>query len=283
MKLVAKKILKPRNPLRRVDQACEEYHALRESISFEGLLQPISVFKLDNGEYELIDGGHRLQAHIDLGIKLVECIIRDILPENSLRQQIIHNAHRIELNPVDIARAIKDLLKEKDLSQRSLANELRISRSWISRNIFIADCDNKMIIRAVNRAQLKLASAKTLMKLPKSFWEAFLVYAIEYKQKEFEDMVSDLVRKDFADCQTALDYIGIKNKVAKRYRGDSFVLSEIRTSEAYNELKKRKEFVDIESAWKVALKWCVQQDELGSVGLAEKKSAENRRKNFKNK
>lgn len=281
MKLITKQILRPRKPLRRVNQASEEYQALRESISKEGLLQPITVFRLPSDDYELIDGSHRLQAHIDLGLLEIEVLVQDVLPENSLKQQVIHNAHRIALNPVDVAIAIKHLLGEREISQRELGRELNIPQGWISRNLFLADCENENIIKAVNDQKLLVSNARSLLKLPKTFLEAFLPIAIEWKHTEFSDLVDDLLRTRIANYQEALEYVGIKHKVLKRYRGDSKVLSEIRTLEAYKELKKRKEFKDIESAWKVALKWCIQQDELGSVGLAQSKKAENRRKNFK--
>ncbi len=281
MKIEVNKIGFPKNPLRRVDQNSEDYLSLRESIRKEGLLQDISVFKVEDDRYELIDGGHRLQAHKDLGKREIDAKLMVIRPQDSLKHQIIHNAHRIEVKPTENAVAIKKLLEESELTQEQLSLELRISQGWISRNLFLADCESEKIKGYINKKQMCISNAMLLMSLPKLHQEPLAKIACIWNVRDFRDLVQKITRARIADIRQAKNYISSLVRAEKKYRGDSIILAEIENMNAFEDLKKREEFNSLETAWKQALKWCIHQDELGKEELLIKTNNEFRKKLFK--
>jgi len=97
------------------------------SIKTIGLLQPIVVRKSKTGSYELIAGERRLRASKLAGIKNIPAIIRNTDDVNMLRDALLENLHRSDLNALEEAAAYSQMLSDFDCTQEELA--LRIGRS----------------------------------------------------------------------------------------------------------------------------------------------------------
>ena len=122
----------PRQP--RTTFEDEAMDALALSIREVGVLQPIVVRKTGSG-FELIAGERRLRAAKLAGLATVPAVIRESDDTESLREALIENIHREDLNPIELAEAFRELLEELGLKQETLAERLGMSRSHIANTI----------------------------------------------------------------------------------------------------------------------------------------------------
>jgi len=112
----------------------ETLQALATSIQEVGILQPIVVRKVSAG-YEVIAGERRLRAARLAGLATVPVILRESDDAESLREALIENIHRENLNPIELAEAFRELLEELGLKQETLADRLGVSRSHVANTI----------------------------------------------------------------------------------------------------------------------------------------------------
>jgi ParB family chromosome partitioning protein len=101
-------------------------------------LQPIRVRWVDAADrYMVIVGERRYRAAIEAGMDSIACIVAadDATPEDILEDQLVENALREDLRPVEQARAYKTLMTARGLSLRQLAEQLRIGHSSIDRSL----------------------------------------------------------------------------------------------------------------------------------------------------
>jgi len=122
----------PRQP--RTSFEDETLEGLALSIREVGVLQPIVVRKSASG-FELIAGERRLRAAKRAGLATIPAVVRDSDDAESLREALIENIHREDLNPVELAEAFHELLEELGLKQETLAERLGVSRSHIANTI----------------------------------------------------------------------------------------------------------------------------------------------------
>lgn len=107
------------------------------SIREVGVLQPIVVRPIpgDDERYELIMGERRLRASKEVGLDRIPAIIKDTADEDMLRDALLENLHRSELNPLEEASAYQQLLADFGITQDELANRIGRSRPQISNTI----------------------------------------------------------------------------------------------------------------------------------------------------
>jgi ParB family chromosome partitioning protein len=123
----------PKQPRTRFDD--ETIAALAASIREVGILQPLVVRKAGDGRYELIAGERRLRAAKAAGMASVPIVLRESEDADLLREALIENIHREDLNPIEQAEAFKALLGELGLKQEELADRVGVSRSHIANTI----------------------------------------------------------------------------------------------------------------------------------------------------
>lgn len=117
----------------------EAFAELVHSIKELGVLQPIVVRSLpDEGgkkSYELIMGERRLRASKEAGLKKIPAVIRETADENMLRDALLENLHRSDLNPLEEASAYQQLLEDFGITQEQLADRIGRSRPKITNTI----------------------------------------------------------------------------------------------------------------------------------------------------
>ncbi|NDD25939.1 MAG: ParB/RepB/Spo0J family partition protein [Actinobacteria bacterium] len=127
----------PKQP--RVNFEPDAFAELVGSIREFGVLQPISIRSLgkQNGvdKYELIMGERRLRASKEAGLVQIPAVIRDTADENMLRDALLENLHRSDLNAIEEANAYQQLLEEYGCTQDQLAEKLSRSRPQITNTI----------------------------------------------------------------------------------------------------------------------------------------------------
>ena len=123
-----------KNPREVFDE--EELAELVHSIKEFGLLQPIVVRPAaDDDGYELIMGERRWRAAAKAKLRTIPAIVRDTADEDMLRDALLENIHRVQLNPLEEAAAYQQLLEEFGVTQGELADRLGRSRPVITNTI----------------------------------------------------------------------------------------------------------------------------------------------------
>lgn len=123
----------PKQPRRDFDE--DELDELAESIKAFGVLQPVVVRPLKAGSYELIMGERRLRASERAGQKTIPAVIRNTDDDSMLRDALIENVHRSDLNPIEEALAYEQLLEEFGCTKEELSTRIHRSRPQISNTL----------------------------------------------------------------------------------------------------------------------------------------------------
>ena len=123
----------PRQPRKHFDQ--EALDELIASIKEIGILQPPVVRRSSNGAFELIMGERRYRAAKAAGLKKIPVIIRQTSDNELLREALIENIHRSQLNALEEAAAYSQLLTDFSCTHEELAQKLGRSRPLISNTI----------------------------------------------------------------------------------------------------------------------------------------------------
>ena len=138
---------------------------LGESIRTYGIIQPLSVRKIEDNKYELIAGERRFRAAKKIGLKEVPVIVTDISDKDSAAIALLENIQREDLNFLEEAEAYENLIKEHKYTQAELANIIGKKQSTIANKIRILKLD-KDIRQDVLENNLTERHARALLKLP---------------------------------------------------------------------------------------------------------------------
>lgn len=122
----------PRQPRRSFDE--KALLELSESIAEVGLLQPV-VVRPDGANYELVMGERRWRAARLSGLETIPAIVRGTEAKDLLRDALLENLHRAQLNPLEEAAAYQQLLDDFDCTQDELSRRIKRSRPQIANTL----------------------------------------------------------------------------------------------------------------------------------------------------
>ncbi|EAR26155.1 chromosome partitioning protein [marine actinobacterium PHSC20C1] len=148
----------------------EELAELVISIREIGVLQPIVVRPLAGAvegepQYELIMGERRLRASKQLGLATIPAVIKSTADEDMLRDALLENLHRANLNPLEEASAYQQLLADFGITQEQLAERIGRSRPQITNTLRLLRLPES-IQRRVAAGVLTAGHARALLSLP---------------------------------------------------------------------------------------------------------------------
>jgi ParB family chromosome partitioning protein len=152
----------PRQPRKSFDEAA--LAELVASIREIGVLQPVVVRETTPGRYELVMGERRLRASREAGLATVPAIIRDTADDALLRDALLENLHREDLNPLEEAAAYEQLLQEFGATHDQLAQRLGRSRSQVTNTIRLLNLPPS-VQRRVAAGVLSAGHARALLGL----------------------------------------------------------------------------------------------------------------------
>ena len=158
---VASIIPNPRQPRAIFDE--DALSELIGSIKEIGVLQPVVVRQAGDG-YELIMGERRLRATKAAGLSTIPAIIRDTDDTNLLRDALVENLHRSQLNPLEEAAAYQQLIDDFALTHEQLAERISRSRPQISNTLRLLKLPPKVQTR-VAAGVLSAGHARALLGL----------------------------------------------------------------------------------------------------------------------
>lgn len=122
---------------------------LAASIKERGVSQPIAVYEAEPGSYTIITGERRWRAAKLAGATSVPCIVRGTDYDRSQidLDQLIENVQRSDLEPIEAARAMHELMQKHDLNQKAAAQRLGKPRTWVVELCSILKIDEPLLER----------------------------------------------------------------------------------------------------------------------------------------
>ena len=148
----------PDQPRREFDE--EALQALAESMKGAGVLQPLLVIE-KNGRYQIIAGERRFRAARMAGLDSVPCIVRDFTPEEQMEAALIENIQREDLNPMEEAAAVRQLMDACGYTQETAAKRLGKSRPAVANLLRLLNLPES-IRQAVSAGRLSAGHARVL-------------------------------------------------------------------------------------------------------------------------
>ena len=153
----------PRQPRKRFDG--EATSALAESISSQGLVQPVVVRPRAVGGYELIAGERRWRAAREAGLATVPALVREADDRETLLLGLVENVAREQLTAVEEARAYALLLDEFELSLGELAERVGKSKPTVSNRLRLLELPDD-VLALVERGELSEGHARAVLAVP---------------------------------------------------------------------------------------------------------------------
>jgi ParB family chromosome partitioning protein len=138
---------------------------LVHSIGEIGLLQPVVVRPVASGGYELVVGERRWRAHQAAGLAVIPAIVRETADDDLLRDALLENLHRSQLNPLEEAAAYQQLLDDFGCTHDELARRIGRSRPQISNTLRLLKLPTA-VQRRVAAGVLSAGHARALLSLP---------------------------------------------------------------------------------------------------------------------
>ncbi len=179
---------------------------LAESIKINGILQPIAVREVDNNKYEIIAGERRWRAAQIAGLTKVPIILFEANNEKTFELAIMENVQREDLNPIEEALAIKELIEKYNFSQEKIIDITGKKRTRIVNILRVLDLPDEIqkliaeekISRGHGIALLSFKEDANLLEIAQSIIEKGLsVRQVEKLSKNSKSEVkSDKVKKD---------------------------------------------------------------------------------------
>ncbi|MBO5884697.1 MAG: ParB/RepB/Spo0J family partition protein [Clostridia bacterium] len=149
----------PNQPRKNFDE--EALNELAASIKTHGIIQPIVVNKNDDG-YMIIAGERRWRASKIVGLDTVPCVVKNYTEKQIKEISIIENLQRQDLNPIEAARAIKQLMEEYNFTQETVADRIGLSRPNIANTLRLLTLTPE-VIQMVEQNKLTAGHARCLV------------------------------------------------------------------------------------------------------------------------
>jgi ParB family chromosome partitioning protein len=204
----------------------EALSELVTSIREVGLLQPVVVRQTGPESYELVMGERRLRAAKEAGLERIPAIVRDTGDEVMLRDALMENLHRQQLNPLEEAAAYSQLLSDFGATHEELAEKIGRSRSTISNTIRLLQLPTAVQRRVAAgvlsaghaRAILGLASAEAQERMAERVVaEGLSVRGVEEAVAMTAGQTETPARKKKAQRESPAEFGVVADRLAERF------------------------------------------------------------------
>ena len=189
---LSKIVVNPNQPRREFDPVALQ--ELADSIAEIGIIQPITLRKLSDDEYQIIAGERRFRASQLAGLTSIPAYIRTADDENVMEMALIENIQREDLNSVEIALAYQHLLEQYGLTQELLSERVGKKRATIANYLRLLKLPAPIQIGLQNK-QIDMGHARALVtltdpKLQVKLFEEILEQG--YSVRRVEEIVKEL-------------------------------------------------------------------------------------------
>lgn len=196
---LGKIIANPNQPRREFDPVALQ--ELADSIAEIGIIQPITLRKLNDDSYQIIAGERRYRASIQAGLKTIPAYIRTADDENVMEMALIENIQREDLNSLEIALAYQHLMEQYNMTQERLSERVGKKRTTIANYLRLLKLPASIQVALKNR-EIDMGHARALLALndPKSQIRIFNeIKSQNYSVRKVEEIVKALINGETVD------------------------------------------------------------------------------------
>lgn len=192
---------------------------LASSIKIHGVISPIIVKEVQ-GRYVIIAGERRWRASRLAGKKTIPCIVRDYTEQEISEIAIIENLQREDLNPIESAKAIKNLIQQYSLTQDEVADKIGKSRPAVANTLRLLTLPEQ-IITLVEKNKLTAGHARTLLGIDNAAKQKEIAVAIIEKGltvRDVENIIKNLNKPKVASVkpqEKSLELKDFENKIKR--------------------------------------------------------------------
>lgn len=189
---IGKIFANPNQPRRDFNE--EALRELSESIKELGVIQPITLRKMDDGTYQIIAGERRFRASQLAGKSTIPAYILKADDENTMEMALTENIQREDLNPLEIALAYQQLIEQHNLSQEQLSKRVGKGRATIANFLRLLRLP-AAIQMALKEKRIDMGHAKALLALDSHADQINIFHDIEknnYSVREVEEIVRNM-------------------------------------------------------------------------------------------
>lgn len=183
----------PNQPRKNFDETALKELAM--SIKTHGIIQPIVLNRAEDGKYMIIAGERRWRAAKIAGLTQIPAFIRNYTPKQIKEISIIENLQREDLNPIEAARAIKQLMDEYDLTQEAVADRIGKSRPAIANTLRLLTLPSD-VVDMIENNKLSAGHARCLIPLSSSLEQTKVAQTAVAKKlsvRDLEKLVKNLL------------------------------------------------------------------------------------------
>lgn len=234
----------------------ESLRELASSIKELGVIQPITVRKLEYNKYQLVSGERRYRASKLLGLGTIPAYIRIANDQESLEMALVENIQRQDLDPIEIALSYQRLMDEINLTQEQLSDRVGKNRSTIANYLRLLKLD-PIIQTGMRDGFLSMGHGRTLINVEDpqvqlEIYEKILTNALSVRETEklVRELNPDNQTKKPASQPTALpkeyrksvkefsDYLGAKIDMKVSGKGAGKLIIPFTSEEDFNRIRK---------------------------------------------
>ena len=182
----------PFQPRTKFDE--EELDELTESIKQLGIIQPITLRKLDNDRYQIISGERRVRASKSAGKTTIPAYVRTANDQEMLLMGLVENIQRSDLDPIDIAISYQRLIDECNLTQENLGDRVGKKRSTVTNFLRLLNLPDEIQLGLRNRV-ITTGHAKALLSIDDENDQKYLFERIlneGLSVREVEEIASEM-------------------------------------------------------------------------------------------
>lgn len=209
----------PNQPRKTFDETALK--ELATSIKTHGIIQPIVLNRAEDGKYMIIAGERRWRAAKMAGLEQVPAFVRNYTPKQVKEISIIENLQREDLNPIEAARAIKQLMDEYDLTQEAVADRIGKSRPAIANTLRLLNLPMD-VIELIEKNKLSAGHARCLVALSSPIEQTKVAQAAVAKKlsvREMEKLVKNLLNpvKERPKTEQSLELRGMIEEMQRTF------------------------------------------------------------------
>lgn len=209
----------PNQPRKTFDETALK--ELATSIKTHGIIQPIVLNRAEDGKYMIIAGERRWRAAKMAGLEQVPAFVRNYTPKQIKEISIIENLQREDLNPIEAARAIKQLMDEYDLTQEAVADRIGKSRPAIANTLRLLNLPMD-VIELIEKNKLSAGHARCLVALSSPIEQtkvAQVAVAKKLSVREMEKLVKNLLNpvKERPKTEQSLELRGMIEEMQRTF------------------------------------------------------------------
>ena len=194
----------PFQPRSHFDQ--EAILELAESIQVHGIIQPITVRRLSDHQYQLITGERRFQASKLAGLKTIPAYLRSANDQQMLEMALIENIQRENLNAIEIALSYQRLISECNLKQDELGERVGKNRTTVTNYLRLLKLPPDIQI-AVRDNKLSMGHARAIINVENADQQLYIfkkALSEELSVRKVEELVRDLAQKSSAKTESTI-------------------------------------------------------------------------------